>query len=68
MVDYLLVKRNNHIFVVVYRGRARIHTRFHRFTEIGQIFHNKYIFSKNFKLSKLKSGKWFGQSVNVLSK
>ena len=26
--------------------QARIHTGFHRFTEIGQIFHNKYIFSK----------------------
>ena len=22
---------------------------------------------KNFKLSKLKSGKWFGESVNILS-
>ena len=47
--------------------RARIHTGFHRFTEIGQIFHNRYIFSKNFKPSKLKSGKWFGESVNILS-
>ena len=26
--------------------QAWIHTSFHRFTEIGQIFHNKYIFSK----------------------
>ena len=26
-------------------GQARIHTGFHRFTEIGRIFHNKYIFS-----------------------
>ena len=25
-------------------AQARIHTGFHRFTEIGQIFHNKYIF------------------------
>ena len=25
--------------------QARIHTGFHRFTEIGQIFHNKYIFN-----------------------
>ena len=33
--------------------QARIHTGFHRFTEIGQIFHNKYIFDKK-KLSKLK--------------
>ena len=24
--------------------QARIHTGFHRFTEVGQIFHNKYIF------------------------
>ena len=47
--------------------RAGIHTGFHRFTEIGQIFHNRYIFSKNFKPSKLKSGKWFGESVNILS-
>ena len=47
--------------------RARIHTGFHRFTEIGQIFHNRYIFSKIFKPSKLKSGKWFGESVNILS-
>ena len=29
--------------------KARIHTGFHRFTEIGQIVHNKYIFNtKNF--------------------
>ena len=34
--------------------QARIHTGFHRFTEIGHIFHNKYIFN-NEKLSKLKS-------------
>ena len=27
-------------------NQARIHTGFHRFTEIGQILHNKYIFSK----------------------
>ena len=27
--------------------QARIHTGFQRFTEIGQIFHNKYIFNKN---------------------
>ena len=26
-------------------GQARIHTVFHRFTEIGRTFHNKYIFS-----------------------
>ena len=30
--------------------RAGIHTGLHRFTEIGQIFHNKYIFDKE-KLS-----------------
>ena len=34
--------------------QARIHTGFHRFTEIGQIFHNKYIFNNNKILSKLK--------------
>ena len=34
--------------------QARIHTGFHRFTEIGQIFHNKYIFNDNKILSKLK--------------
>ena len=34
--------------------QARIHTGFHRFTEIGQIFHNKYIFNNNEILSKLK--------------
>ena len=51
-------------------NEARIHTSFHCFTEICQIFYNKYIFieKKNFiKLSKLKSGKWLGQSVNILS-
>ena len=26
--------------------KARIHTGFHCFTEIGQIVHNKYIFNK----------------------
>ena len=34
--------------------QARIHYGFHRFTEIGQIFHNKYIFNNNKILSKLK--------------
>ena len=48
-------------------GRGSI-TSFHRFTEIGQIFQNKYIFSKNCQLPKLKCGKWFGQLVNILSK
>ena len=36
-----------------------IPTSSHHFTEIGQIFHNKYIFSNKHKLSKLTSGKWF---------
>ena len=27
--------------------QARIHTGFHRFTEIGQIFHNIYFFNKS---------------------
>ena len=39
---------------------ARIHTCFHRFTEIGQIFRNRYIFNKE-KLSKLQGfilGEW----------
>ena len=31
------------------------------FMEIGQIFHNKHIFNIIIELSKLKSGKWFGQ-------
>ena len=38
-------------------GHAWIHTGFHRFTEIGRIFHNKYIFLLIKMLSKLKSGK-----------
>ena len=35
---------------VYYKGQedqARIHTGFHRFTEIGQVFHNKHIFNNN---------------------
>ena len=47
--------------------QARIYTGFHHFTEIGQILHIINIFlilKKNFKM---KSGKWFGQSVNILS-
>ena len=36
-----------------YDKKARIHTGFHGFTEIGQIFQNKYLFY-NIKLSKLK--------------
>ena len=35
-------------------NQAWIHNGFHRFTEIGQIFHNKYIFNHK-KLSQLKS-------------
>ena len=37
--------------------QAQIHTSFHRFIEMDQIFQNKYIFNKK----KLKSGKWSGQ-------
>ena len=40
--------------------QARIHTGFHRFTEIGQIF-IRNIFLIIIELSKLKSGKWSGQ-------
>ena len=28
-------------------SQAQIHTGFHRFTEIGQVCHNKYIFNNN---------------------
>lgn len=49
-------------------NQARIDTGFRLFTELGQIFNNKFIFLvKNFKLSELKSGMWFGQLVNILS-
>ena len=55
------------LFTHVQSGADR--TGYRRFTELGQIFNNKLIFLlKNFKLSELKSGKWFGQSVNILSK
>ena len=37
--------------------QVRIHTGFHRFTEIGHTFHVKYIF-ENKTLSKLKSGQY----------
>ena len=47
--------------------QARIYNGFHRFTEIGQIFLIINIFLIRKKLFKLKSGKWFGQSVNILS-
>ena len=39
----------------------RIHTGFHRFTEIGQIFYSLNIYIYKLKLSKMKSGKWSGQ-------
>ena len=38
--------------------QARIHTGFQPFTEISQIFHNKYIFNKIKTLSKLNSGQY----------
>ena len=38
-----------------YYEQARIHTGFHRFMEIGQIFHNRYIFLIKKKKSKLQS-------------
>ena len=44
-------------FYFVYR-QARIQTGFHRFTEIGQIFHTKHKLITIVELSKLKSGKW----------
>ena len=31
----------------ILNNQARIHTGFHRFTEIGQVFHNKHIFNNN---------------------
>ena len=31
----------------IHHNQARIHTGFHRFTEIGQVFHNKHIFNNN---------------------
>ena len=37
---------------------ARIHTSYHRFTEMGQIFHNKYIFDNKKTISKLNSGQY----------
>ena len=37
------------------RGSTPVST--YRFTEIGQTFHNKYLFNEKKKLSKLKSGK-----------
>ena len=40
----------------------RVHTGFHRFTEIGQIFPNKYIFI-NINISKFKFKKWRGVAL-----
>ena len=34
--------------------QARIHTGLYRFTEIGQIFHNKYIFKNRIHFPSLK--------------
>ena len=34
-------------------AQARINTGFHRFTEIGQIFHNRYIDEKTFQVARL---------------
>ena len=34
-------------------AQARINTGFHRFTEIGQIFHNRYIEEKTFQVARL---------------
>ena len=67
-----------HLWHVLYLGesclpvaplQAWIHTPigFHCFTEIGQIFHNKYIFSEKLSTFQVENWKWFGQSVNILS-
>ena len=34
--------------------QVRIHTGFDRFTEIGQIFHNKHTFNNNNKTSQVE--------------
>ena len=50
--------------------QARIHTSFHRFMEMGQIFQNKYIFNKkNFQVEiwKMVSTPWHFQLENHLS-
>ena len=44
---------------------ARVHTGFHRFTEISQIFHNKYIFFYSQLIFQMKSQKWFGLSPQI---
>ena len=46
------------------RKQALIHTGFHRFTEIGQIFLIVNVLLIKKKLSKLKSGKWVGQMLH----
>ena len=66
VLNLLDTRQMNFFRKFILEKQAWIHTSFHCFTEIGPIFHNKYIFSKNFKLSKSESGQWFGQSVNIL--
>ena len=46
------------VYKVVVTLLARIHTGFHRFTKIGQTFHNTYIFNKKETLFKLRSGQY----------
>ena len=46
--------------------QARIHTGFHHLTEIGQIFHNKYIFNKK-KLSTASLHPRIMELANILS-
>ena len=45
--------------------RARIHTGFHRFTEIGQIFRNRYIKEKTFQVARLHPRRM--ELANILS-
>ena len=45
--------------------QARIHTGFHRFTEIGQIFHNRYIKEKTFQVARLHPRRM--ELANILS-
>ena len=53
--------KSNSVIPVLPQAR-RIHTGFHRFTEIGQIFPNKYIFI-NINISKFKFKKWRGVAL-----
>ena len=46
------------LYKVVVTLQTRIHTGFHRFTKIGQIFHNKYFLIKKKALFKLKFGQY----------